>query len=242
MTKRMSKRTRDIQEDEYHGKLARIRPDIRLPEPLARYVKNITAKTAGQDRLLEAIQSQNVVLALGPAGTGKTYMAVAYAAQMLDQGKIKKMILSRPAVEAGEHLGFLPGDMGQKLDPYLRPLYDVLYERMGTKRVEALLAEKIIEICPLAFMRGRTLSNAAIILDEAQNCSYTQLKMALTRLGWGSTMVVTGDPDQVDIPIKDSGLADIANRLDGLEGCSVVRLNETDVVRHPMVSRMLSVI
>ncbi|RYG16318.1 MAG: PhoH family protein, partial [Caulobacteraceae bacterium] len=163
------------------------------------YVKTIKPKSEGQKALIEAIDAKNLVMALGPAGTGKTYLAIAKAVEALEAGKVGRIVLSRPAVEAGESIGFLPGDMEDKLAPYLRPLYDALSDRLSMKRVRALMAEGAIEIAPVGYMRGRTLNNAFVVIDEAQNCTYTQLKMLLTRLGWHSTMVVTGDPQQSDL-------------------------------------------
>ena len=163
------------------------------------YLKTLKAKSDGQAELMEAIDAHNMVLALGPAGTGKTYLAVAKAVEALEAGKVGRIVLSRPAVEAGESIGFLPGDMEDKLAPYLRPLYDALSDRLSMKRVKALMAEGLIEIAPIGYMRGRTLNNAFVVVDEAQNCTYVQLKMLLTRLGWHSTMVVTGDPQQSDL-------------------------------------------
>ena len=175
-----------------------------------KYVKNVRAMSPAQQQLMDAIDEQSVVLALGPAGTGKTYLAIAKAVEALEAGKVGRIVLSRPAVEAGECLGFLPGDLNEKLAPYLRPLYDALTERLGTKRLKAMLADGIIEIAPVAYMRGRTLSECFVVIDEAQNCTYTQIKMLLTRLGWRSTMVLTGDPDQTDLLPGISGLGDIA--------------------------------
>ena len=203
---------------------------------------NVRAMSPMQQELLDAIEERSVVLALGPAGTGKTYLAVAKAVDALEAGKIHRIVLSRPAVEAGESLGFLPGDVGEKLAPYLRPLYDALTERLGTKRLKALLAEGAIEIAPVAYMRGRTLNDCFIVIDEAQNCTYGQIKMLLTRLGWRSTMVLTGDPDQTDLLPGMSGYRDIAARLESVEGIAVVRLSETDIVRHPLVAGMLTVL
>jgi phosphate starvation-inducible PhoH-like protein len=191
---------------------------------------------------MDAIDAQDVVLALGPAGTGKTYLAVAKAVEALEGGKVQRIVLSRPAVEAGESLGFLPGDLNEKLAPYLRPLYDALTERLGTKRLKTLLAEGVIEIAPVAYMRGRTLSECFVVIDEAQNCTYGQIKMLLTRLGWRSTMVLTGDPDQTDLLPGMSGLSDIARRLEPIEEVPVVRLTEGDIVRHPLVASMLTVL
>ena len=207
-----------------------------------KYVKNIRAMSPAQQQLMDAIDAQSVVLALGPAGTGKTYLAIAKAVEALEAGKVGRIVLSRPAVEAGESLGFLPGDLQEKLAPYLRPLYDALTERLGTKRLKAMLADGIIEIAPVAYMRGRTLSECFVVIDEAQNCTYTQIKMLLTRLGWRSTMVLTGDPDQTDLLPGISGLADIANRLEKVPEVPVVRLAEGDIVRHPLVASMLTVL
>jgi len=207
-----------------------------------KYVKNVRAMSPAQQQFMDAIDSQSVVLALGPAGTGKTYLAIAKAVEALEAGKVQRIVLSRPAVEAGESLGFLPGDLNEKLAPYLRPLYDALTERLGTKRLKQMLADGIIEIAPVAYMRGRTLSECFVVIDEAQNCTYTQIKMLLTRLGWRSTMVLTGDPDQTDLLPGISGLAEIASRLEQLVEVPVVRLAEGDIVRHPMVASMLTVL
>ncbi|HWU54771.1 MAG TPA: PhoH family protein [Rhizomicrobium sp.] len=207
-----------------------------------KYVKNVRAMSAAQQQLMDAIDSQSVVLALGPAGTGKTYLAIAKAVEALEAGKVQRIVLSRPAVEAGESLGFLPGDLNEKLAPYLRPLYDALTERLGTKRLKQMLADGIIEIAPVAYMRGRTLSECFVVIDEAQNCTYTQIKMLLTRLGWRSTMVLTGDPDQTDLLPGISGLAEIASRLERVPEVPVVRLAEGDIVRHPLVASMLTVL
>ena len=207
-----------------------------------KYVKNVRAMSSAQQRFMDAIDAQSVVLALGPAGTGKTYLAIAKAVEALEAGKVQRIVLSRPAVEAGESLGFLPGDLTEKLAPYLRPLYDALTERLGTKRLKQMLADGIIEIAPVAYMRGRTLSECFVVIDEAQNCTYTQIKMLLTRLGWRSTMVLTGDPDQTDLLPGISGLKDIAERLERLPDIPVVRLAEADIVRHPLVASMLTVL
>lgn len=207
-----------------------------------KYVKNVRAMSIGQQALIDAIEERSVVLALGPAGTGKTYLAIAKAVDALERGRVNRIVLSRPAIEAGESLGFLPGDIGDKLAPYLRPLYDALTERLGTKRLKALLAEGVIEIAPVAYMRGRTLNDSVIVIDEAQNCTYVQIKMLLTRLGWRSTMVLTGDPDQSDLLSGLSGYRDIADRLERVEGIAVVRLTDADIVRHPLVAGMLGVL
>jgi phosphate starvation-inducible PhoH-like protein len=207
-----------------------------------KYVKNIKPRSEGQEGLIEAIKSHNLTLAIGPAGTGKTYLAIAAAVEALEKGKIERIILSRPAMEAGESLGFLPGDMHEKMAPYLRPLYDALGDRMGGKRVRQYMEDGTIEIAPIGFMRGRTLNNAFVVIDEAQNCTYGQLKMILSRLGWHSTMVVTGDPDQSDLLEGISGLRGIAEKLETLPNIAVVRLNQTDIVRHPLVAEMLGVL
>src|SRR5258707_7166055 len=188
-----------------------------------------------------AIERHNLTIALACAGTGKTYLAVSAAVGALEAGEVGRIVLSRPAVEAGESLGFLPGDLNEKLAPYLRPLYDALTERLGTKRLKQMLADGIIEIAPVAYMRGRTLSECFVVIDEAQNCTYTQIKMLLTRLGWRSTMVLTGDPDQTDLLPGISGLADIAARQEAVPDVPVVRLGESDIVRHPLVASMLTV-
>jgi phosphate starvation-inducible PhoH-like protein len=206
------------------------------------YLKTIKAKSKGQQELMEAIDAKNLVMALGPAGTGKTYLAIAKAVEALEAGKVGRIVLSRPAVEAGESIGFLPGDMEDKLAPYLRPLYDALSDRLSMKRVRALIAEGAIEIAPVGYMRGRTLNNAFVVIDEAQNCTYMQLKMLLTRLGWNSTMVVTGDPNQSDLLPGVSGLSDVADKFEAVPNIAVVRLAEQDIVRHPLVAEMLHVL
>jgi phosphate starvation-inducible PhoH-like protein len=200
----------------------------------------ITARTPAQSAYLKSLQRNDLVFATGPAGTGKTYLAVAYAAACLESGKCDRLILSRPAVEAGERLGFLPGDMREKVDPYLRPLYDALYDVLAPERVERGLATGAIEIAPLAFMRGRTLSHAIIILDEAQNCTPVQIKMFLTRLGDESKMIVTGDPTQVDLPPgKDSGLLEAIDLLKGIEEIDHIAFTKADVVRRELVGRIV---
>ncbi|GAA0399465.1 PhoH family protein [Brevundimonas terrae] len=206
------------------------------------YLKTLKPKSDGQAELMAAIDHYNLVMALGPAGTGKTYLAIAKAVEALEAGKIGRIVLSRPAVEAGESIGYLPGDMEDKLAPYLRPLYDALSDRLSMKQVKALMAEGLIEIAPIGYMRGRTLNNAFVVVDEAQNCTYVQLKMLLTRLGWHSTMVVTGDPQQSDLLPGVSGLADISERLEALDNVSVVRLADRDIVRHPLVAEMIGVL
>jgi len=206
------------------------------------YIRKIRPRSDNQRLLMEAIDAKALTIALGPAGTGKTYLAISAAVEALEGGSVSRMVLSRPAVEAGENLGFLPGDMREKLDPYLRPLYDALNDRLGPKRLRQHLDDGTIEIAPVAFMRGRTLNNSFVLIDEAQNCTYGQLKMLLTRLGWHSTMVITGDPDQTDLLPDLSGLMAVGQRLEGLADVAVVRLSDKDVVRHPLVGRMLSVL
>jgi phosphate starvation-inducible protein PhoH and related proteins len=200
----------------------------------------ITARTPAQSAYLQSLQRNDLVFATGPAGTGKTYLAVAFAAACLEAGRCDRLILSRPAVEAGERLGFLPGDMREKVDPYLRPLYDALYDVLAPERVERGLDTGVIEIAPLAFMRGRTLSHAMIILDEAQNCTAVQLKMFLTRLGEESKMIVTGDPTQVDLPLgKDSGLNEAIEILRGIDEVDHIAFSKADVVRRELVGRIV---
>lgn len=206
------------------------------------YIRRVRPQSANQSAMLEAMAKHNLVVAVGPAGTGKTYLAISAAVEALEAGKVDRIILSRPAIEAGETLGFLPGDLQEKMAPYLRPLYDALNDRLGVKRLKQHILDGIIEIAPIGFMRGRTLNNAFIVIDESQNCTYTQLKMLLTRLGWHSTMVLTGDPDQSDLLNGLSGLADIAKRLEMVPGVAVVTLNDQDIVRHPLVASMLGVL
>jgi phosphate starvation-inducible PhoH-like protein len=200
----------------------------------------IVARTPAQDAYMRAMDRAELVFGCGPAGTGKTYLAVAHAATLLERGDINRIILSRPAVEAGERLGFLPGDMKDKVDPYLRPLYDALHDMMRPEHVERCIASGVIEVAPLAFMRGRTLANAVVILDEAQNTTSMQMKMFLTRLGENSKMIVTGDPSQVDLPPgQKSGLVEAVSLLEGVEGVHVSRFNDKDVVRHALVGRIV---
>ncbi|HEY8594097.1 MAG TPA: PhoH family protein [Devosiaceae bacterium] len=200
----------------------------------------IVARTPVQDAYLRAMERSELVFGVGPAGTGKTYLAVAHAAALLERGDINRIILSRPAVEAGERLGFLPGDMKEKVDPYLRPLYDALYDMMRPEHVERCIASGVIEVAPLAFMRGRTLSNAVVILDESQNTTSMQMKMFLTRLGENSKMIVTGDPSQVDLPRGErSGLVEALDLLGGVEGIHIARFTDRDVVRHQLVARIV---
>jgi phosphate starvation-inducible protein PhoH and related proteins len=200
----------------------------------------IRPRTPMQARYLEALATHDLVVGLGPAGTGKTYLAVAMGVSLLARGEVDRLILSRPAVEAGERLGFLPGDMKEKVDPYLRPLYDALHDMLPGDQIERRMDEGVIEVAPLAFMRGRTLAHSYVILDEAQNCTPQQMKMFLTRLGEGARMAVTGDPTQTDLPIGQvSGLADARAVLDGVEGVAVTEFTEDDVVRHPLVQRIV---
>ncbi|WP_421787127.1 PhoH family protein [Hyphobacterium sp.] len=217
-------------------------PDDKEPMRDQRYMKNVKPRSEGQAKLMAAIDKHSMVMALGPAGTGKTYLAVAKAVEQLEKGDVSRIVLSRPAVEAGESIGFLPGAMEEKLAPYLRPLYDALSDRLSPKRLKALMAEGLIEIAPIGYMRGRTLNNAFVVVDEAQNCTYGQLKMLLTRLGWHSTMVVTGDPAQTDLLPEMSGLAGIAEKLEDVPDIGVIRLQAEDIVRHPLVASMLDVL
>ena len=203
--------------------------------------KTIVPRSATQIEYMRALASRDIIFALGPAGTGKTYVAVAQAVAQLISGSVKRLILSRPAVEAGERLGFLPGDMKEKVDPYLRPLYDALFDCMPPEQVERRIASGEIEVAPIAFMRGRTLADAFVILDEAQNTTAAQMKMFLTRFGQNSRMVVCGDPKQVDIPGGPamSGLNDAVKRLEGIDGIAITRFSAADVVRHPIVGRIV---
>lgn len=201
----------------------------------------VRPKTFGQLQYLQALEKDSIVFAIGPAGTGKTYMAMAQAVRALRSHQVERIILTRPAVEAGEKLGFLPGDLQEKVDPYLRPLYDALYDLLGAEVAARAMERGTIEVAPLAYMRGRTLEDAYIILDEAQNTSSEQMKMFLTRLGNGSRMVITGDITQVDLPRgKVSGLAEAKEVLVTVEGISFVELSEQDVVRHPLVGQIIS--
>ena len=202
--------------------------------------KTIVPRSVVQTQYMEALARDDMIFALGPAGTGKTYLAVAQAVAMLITGQVDRLILSRPAVEAGERLGFLPGDMKEKVDPYLRPIYDALYDMLPTEQVERRIASGEIEIAPIAFMRGRTLSDAFIILDEAQNTTTAQMKMFLTRFGMRSRMVICGDPNQTDLPRGvDSGLNDAVDKLEGIAKLSMIRFSASDVVRHPLVGKIV---
>ncbi|UJW81086.1 PhoH family protein [Hydrogenophaga sp. SL48] len=200
----------------------------------------VRGRTPNQARYLENMATHDITFGIGPAGTGKTYLAVACAVDALERSAVQKIVLTRPAVEAGEKLGFLPGDLGQKVDPYLRPLYDALYELMGTDKVQKAFERQQIEIAPLAFMRGRTLNHAFVILDEAQNTTVEQMKMFLTRIGFGSKAVITGDVSQIDLPITQlSGLIDAERVLKRVTGIAFNRLTSADVVRHPLVARIV---
>ena len=204
-------------------------------------LKTIYPKTKNQELFLKEMRSKDVVFAVGPAGTGKTYLAVAYAVSLFVEGKINRLILSRPAVEAGERLGFLPGDMKEKIDPYLRPLYDALYEMMPGEEIDRKMVNNLIEIAPLAFMRGRTLNKSFIILDEAQNTLSTQMKMFLTRLGQKSKMVITGDISQKDLPDNaKSGMQDAMEKLEKVKDIGFVHLNSSDVCRHTLVEKIIN--
>ena len=215
-------------------------PPVAMVGELKTRKRTVLARTPAQSAYIRALQSREMVFGTGPAGTGKTYLAVAYAAGCLERGEVDRLVLSRPAVEAGERLGFLPGDMKEKVDPYLRPLYDALYDVLPSERVERGLETKIIEIAPLAFMRGRTLAHSIVILDEAQNCTAMQMKMFLTRLGEGSKMIITGDPSQVDLPMgQSSGLADALSILADVEGIAHIAFTRADVIRHPLVGRIV---
>lgn len=212
--------------------------DIRIALPGSRRV--IAPKSEGQRQYIRAIQKNDVVISIGPAGTGKTYLAVACALDALYRKKVKRIILARPAVEAGENLGFLPGDMQEKIDPYLRPLYDALEDMMPADRVRKALEDRTIEIAPLAYMRGRTLSDAFVILDEAQNATTAQMKMFLTRLGLNSQVVITGDKTQIDLPRRsDSGLLQVEDILTGIDGIDILYMSSLDVIRHRLVKDII---
>ena len=221
---------------------ARTAPALPGPEPLVLRTRrsDLRGRTANQLQYLHHILSHDITFGVGPAGTGKTFLAVACAIDALERTGVQRIVLTRPAVEAGERLGFLPGDLSQKVDPYLRPLYDALYDLMGAERVQPAFEKGLIEIAPLAFMRGRTLNNAFVILDEAQNTTPEQMKMFLTRIGFGSRAVITGDISQVDLPRGSaSGLVDALHVLDGVRGIAMQRFTSADVVRHPLVARIV---
>ncbi len=223
-------------------KTARFLEFIKKRKPIGHTINNkpIYAKTLKQDEYINTLDKKDLVFSIGAAGTGKTYLAVCYAVTELKKGNIEKIILTRPAVEAGESLGFLPGDLKEKVDPYLRPLYDALYDMLGVQQTQTLIEKQIIEIAPLAYMRGRTLEKSFIILDEAQNATIDQLKMFLTRLGFNSKMIVTGDISQVDLPqAKKSGLKVSANLLSDLNEVGLIVFDKDDVVRHPLVGKII---
>ncbi len=213
-----------------------------VPQEISIKVKRgfVKGRGANQAKYLHAIATHDINFGIGPAGTGKTFLAVASAVEALNESRVQRLLLVRPAVEAGEKLGFLPGDLSQKVDPYLRPLYDALYEMLGVEKVAKLIERNVIEIAPLAYMRGRTLNDAYVILDEAQNTTIEQMKMFLTRIGYGSTAVVTGDLSQIDLPKhQKSGLKDALDVLRGVEGISFTFFTARDVVRHPLVARIV---
>ena len=222
------------------GKIDQLCTTYQIPVGKTVNGKTIYPKTIGQRYMVKCMSKEDIVFASGVAGTGKTYLAVVYATSLLKKGEINKIILTRPAVEAGESLGFLPGDLKEKVDPYLRPLYDALHDTLGSEQVEKLMEKEVIEIAPLAYMRGRTLDNAFIILDEAQNTTRAQMKMFLTRMGFNSKIVITGDITQIDLIRKgDSGLLNAKNLLSGIEGISFVELTSLDVVRNPLVQKII---
>jgi phosphate starvation-inducible PhoH-like protein len=201
----------------------------------------IKARSANQQRLIDAYNENDMVFAVGPAGTGKTYLSIALAVKALKEKRAKKIILSRPAVEAGEKLGFLPGDMKEKIDPYLQPLYDALEDMLPQQKLQDMMEKHVIQIAPLAFMRGRTLSDAVVILDEAQNTTPAQIRMFLTRMGWNTKMIITGDMTQIDLPhSQKSGLIEALHILNNVEGIGVVNLNQKDIVRHKLVTRIVN--
>ena len=201
----------------------------------------IKSRSENQQRLIDSFESDDMVFAVGPAGTGKTYLSIALAVKALKEKQVKRLILSRPAVEAGEKLGFLPGDMKDKIDPYLQPLYDALEDMIPAVKLQDMMEKHIIQIAPLAFMRGRTLNDAVVILDEAQNTTTAQIKMFLTRMGWNTKMIITGDMTQIDLPKNTrSGLGEALRILDGVEGIAIVNLNDKDIVRHKLVTRIVN--
>jgi len=219
----------------------RTRDDV--PEGVVVYTmtgRPVKARSENQQRLIDAYYENDMVFAVGPAGTGKTYLSIALAVKALKEKQVKRIILSRPAVEAGEKLGFLPGDMKDKIDPYLQPLYDALEDMLPQLKLQDLMEKHVIQIAPLAFMRGRTLSDAVVILDEAQNTTPAQLRMFLTRMGWNTKMIVTGDTSQIDLPrSQKSGLIEALHLLNGIEGIGMVRLDQKDIVRHKLVTRIV---
>lgn len=220
------------------------RTNEELPEGVVVYSVNgkaIKPKGENQQRLIDSYNTNDMIFAVGPAGTGKTYLSIALAVKALKEKTIKKIILSRPAVEAGEKLGFLPGDMKEKIDPYLQPLYDALEDMIPAAKLQDMMEKHIIQIAPLAFMRGRTLSDAVVILDEAQNTTTAQLRMFLTRMGWNTKMIITGDMTQIDLPREHkSGLKEALKVLNGIEGIGIVELNQKDIVRHRLVTKIVN--
>ncbi len=215
-----------------------------MPDDVVCYTMSgraIKARTANQQHLIDAYNENDMVFAVGPAGTGKTYLSIALAVKALKEKTAKKIILSRPAVEAGEKLGFLPGDMKEKIDPYLQPLYDALEDMLPQVKLQDMMEKHVIQIAPLAFMRGRTLSDAVVILDEAQNTTPAQIRMFLTRMGWNTKMIITGDTSQIDLPkTQKSGLVEALHILNNVEGIGVVRLDRSDIVRHKLVTRIVN--
>ena len=220
------------------------RSSDRLPDDVVVYSMSgrpIKARTANQQKLIDAYKQNDMVFAVGPAGTGKTYLSIALAVKALKEKQAKKIILSRPAVEAGEKLGFLPGDMRDKIDPYLQPLYDALEDMLPQVKLQDMMEKNIIQIAPLAFMRGRTLNDAVVILDEAQNTTPAQIRMFLTRMGWNTKMIITGDTSQIDLPPRaKSGLIEALHILSGIEGIGMVTLTQKDIVRHKLVTRIVN--
>ncbi len=240
-----AKRGEEIDEDKIRDSKSLITMNIKQDNQMDLFIqtkkKKLIPRTENQNKYFKLLNSKNIVFAVGPAGTGKTYIAVAKAVSALQEGKVNKIILSRPAVEAGEKLGFLPGDLKEKVDPFLRPIYDALYSMLPFEQVEKKITNNIIEIAPIAFMRGRTLEDCFIILDEAQNTTRTQMKMFLTRLGKNSQMVIVGDVTQIDlISEKDSGLKDALYKLKKIEEIGFIELNDKDVVRHDLVKKIIN--
>jgi phosphate starvation-inducible protein PhoH and related proteins len=239
-------RGQELDESTLGRVIAMVRSDERPSEVLTHQVlrgargRTVRPKTAGQKRYVDAIERNVITFGIGPAGTGKSWLAVAMAVQALQAKQVQRIILTRPAVEAGERLGFLPGDLMAKVDPYLRPLYDALHDMVDPEGAQKLLERQVVEVAPLAFMRGRTLNNSFIILDEAQNTTPEQMKMFLTRIGFGSKVVVTGDRTQVDVPDGRSGLSDIERVLSGIDGLGFVHLDASDVVRHRIVADIVA--
>jgi len=235
-----------VDSERVHIALQELDMDVNNPDSESNEIKvhtargAVRARGANQTEYLQNVRTHDLTFGIGPAGTGKTYLAVACAVEALQSEKVRRIVLVRPAVEAGERLGFLPGDLSQKVDPYLRPMYDALYEMMGFERVAKLIERNVIEVAPLAFMRGRSLNDSFVILDEAQNTTNEQMKMFLTRIGFGSKAVVTGDITQVDLPIaKQSGLRTVIDILRGVRGIAFTMFTSRDVVRHPLVQRIV---